>query len=1681
MNRDRRLFKRRIFILVAIVVVVGLVLYSAFVARYKPDPQETILLGQDKLYADSFAAFRILVRDYRKFMPISGANVKFSIKGQGISREIGNFVTDSNGSLSRALYIPPVNSGKYKLIVNSQSTIGKDHIVRSVEIKRAHTISLTTDKPVYQPGQTIHVRALILNKLSLKPYADQPLLFEILDSKGNKVFKKNLKSSEYGIASCDFELADEVNLGQYEIHTIINNEKSQKTVTVERYVLPKFKIKLKSDKPFYLPSEKLNCSIKADFFFGKPVTNARVEVTGKTFFQEPTDIFKITGTTDSVGRFSFETDLATYFAGKALPAMNSSLEMKVKVTDGSGHEEIATKKVTLAHQSINLHIFPEGNNLLHGVENIFYIMTAYPNGHPALCDLEINGTRYKSDENGITVFKTNVNSQSLLFDIKARDQAGLMGTFSDKMTFWNRGNTLILRTDKAVYHAGETLNVKILSSISSVTFFLDIMKNGQTIQTKILAANNGKAELAIYLLDDLCGTLKINAYAITKNIESSHYRHRPDTSAVMDSRVVHVRQENHLRIGKSFDKTVYRPGDNAILDLTITDSNGIPTPSALSFAAVDEAVFYVAENHSGITEKFFFADKELLRPVYQIAFAFSPAKVLSGEDKYQNLARVLFSSEAQDINWQSLFLMPYTDDQELKDISSYPRYMRSDYTLQVETKSAKITQAKAFRHRHIDIPLAFLLILAALAVPLSLFGFFTHSIFRLFRKLSLLEVNDSKTQNYRTENRRIYFFVFFVLLPIVTYFTTVVVGVLRDSYFIDDFTDIGLPFLVVVMIALATIVFPFLCSSSAKSIHKNRKSTIRFFALSLICISLVFIIISSTAITITNIIFIDKIAFLISCVLFLLSTVFYLIAGKTSLRPPGRFFSELGRSGHIVLVAGLAQTLIILMFVILIPIEDVVETFDKTFRTYDRNIIDDSGRGAIAFYGGMGGFGGGMMGGVGGRMMGGFGGGMMGGMAEYENAEEPPRIREFFPETLFWRPELITDDKGHASIDIPLADSITNWKMNINAVSAVGKLGSSDVNIPVFQDFFVDVDLPVTLTRNDEVSVPIVCYNYLNQPQTIQLILQKYPWYEPLESITKTIELPPNDVASVHFHIKTRQVGTHELTVVAKGGNLSDAIKRGIDVKSDGTEIINLQNGVLKTSVEHSFNIPEETIANSHKLLLKCYPSRFSEVLEGLDTIFRMPYGCFEQSTSVTYPNVMTLQYMKRTGQMTPQIEAKAGKFIASGYQRLLTFEVNGGGFDWFGKPPAKEKLTAYGIMQLTDISKVHNIDQAVIQRAGMWLKSRQQNDGSWHGFDSKKRLDNTAYIAWALTEADIHGPVLDKALDFLRQNLNEADSPYTIALVTNAFLLNNPKDPLGMQLVSKLNSKFQVQGNSMYVPSSGIGAMHSRGNCLDIETTALSALAILKVNPYADTSRKALIWLFEQKDIHGTWRSTQATVLSMKALIAGTDEPGSNSEISSRVDVTVNNRSVGSIEITADMKDLLHAKNLTSYLKQGVNKIHITQNQAVELPYSLVGTYWVPGTPTDTSSEKDLEIKINYDKDHLIVGDVLTCNLQVNKGGDSPSGMVIINLGVPPGFMVEASIFEHLVKSGIVARYEANANRYILYIRSIIPDKPLSFIYEMKALYPIRATIPSAIVYEYYQPDNIDRTESIEIMVENR
>src|SRR5438477_3597260 len=228
-------------------------------------------------------------------------------------------------------------------------------------------------------------------------------------------------------------------------------------------------------------------------------------------------------------------------------------------------------------------------------------------------------------------------------------------------------------------------------------------------------------------------------------------------------------------------------------------------------------------------------------------------------------------------------------------------------------------------------------------------------------------------------------------------------------------------------------------------------------------------------------------------------------------------------------------------------------------------------------------------------------------------------------------------------------------------------------------------------------------------------------------------------------------------------------------------------NGRVESTVEHALNFPAESIPEASKIFVRLYPGPLSQVIEGMDSLLRMPYGCFEQTSSSTYPNVLALDYMKRMKKLTPEVHAKAEGFIANGYQRLLTFEVPGGGFSWFGQAPANKILTSYGLMEFADMSKVHDVDPRLIQRTQQWLAAQQQGDGSWQpdtsfineGATNRYNSDTlriTAYIAWALENTGYQGPAIEKARQFVEKGMTTKADAYTLAVVAN-FAADYQKD----------------------------------------------------------------------------------------------------------------------------------------------------------------------------------------------------------------------------------------------------------------------------------------------------------------
>jgi hypothetical protein len=413
-------------------------------------------------------------------------------------------------------------------------------------------------------------------------------------------------------------------------------------------------------------------------------------------------------------------------------------------------------------------------------------------------------------------------------------------------------------------------------------------------------------------------------------------------------------------------------------------------------------------------------------------------------------------------------------------------------------------------------------------------------------------------------------------------------------------------------------------------------------------------------------------------------------------------------------------------------------------------------------------------------------------------AAAPTRLREYFPETLFWRPELITDERGRAELRLPFADSITTWRLTASASSRAGSLGGVSAPLKVFQDFFVDLDLPVALTQNDEVAFPVAVYNYLKADQTVTLDLQQEPWFELTDGLglKRKLDVKPGEVTSVKFRIKAKKVGRFALTVKATGSKLSDAIKRPIDVAADGRKVEQVATDRLRGTVTQTITIPEHAIADASRLFVKVYPGVFSQLLEGTEGMLRLPNGCLEQTSSSAYPNILVADYMRRTRTGSPATLLKAEQFLNVGYQRLLTFERPGGGFDWWGRGEPLVWLSAYALQEFNDMARVYPVDRGVIDRTQRWLMKQQAADGTWskigatHSVSIERMGDPklllTSYVAWSLLDS-MPRPAnwkktaeyarLKKSIEYVRAEAPRAENAYILALAANALAAWDAQD----------------------------------------------------------------------------------------------------------------------------------------------------------------------------------------------------------------------------------------------------------------------------------------------------------------
>jgi uncharacterized protein YfaS (alpha-2-macroglobulin family) len=1487
----------------------------------------------------------VLVRDRAGGIPIYGADVAVELTHE--DKVISKFSakTDKNGEVAARLEMPdtPLRDARLKVTVTSKT--GKDTVEETIQVRSALRTLLTTDKPLYQPGQTIHIRALTLSQPEMKPLAESEVIFEVEDSKGNKVFKVRRTTDRFGISHTDFVLADELNMGTYRVRAIVAGAKEEKTVTVERYVLPKFKIVFTSDRSFYQPGETVKGEIQVDYFFGKPVAAGKVAIKCSKFDVAYVDFQSIEGKTDEKGHYAFEARLPEQFVGQPLEAGKASAKFEISVIDTADHKETITKNLTVTASPIIVAAVPESGELIPGLENKVYIVTTYADATPASCSVLWHNPRHRAqpitietDQAGFgEVAFAPEDDSAIKMSLTAKDAKGHTGQANVELKTKERkdDDVVLLRTNKALYKVGDEVTLSVFSTRKSGTVYIDLIKNRQTYLTRTLELKGGQASDKVTLDATLAGTVQFNAYLIGKN-----------GVIVRDQRLVLVDPANDLQIKVTGDSESYLPGTEAKLEFKVTSKSGAGVVSALGIMVVDEAVFALQEMQPGLEKVYFYLEKEIATPRYEIHGyeldqCICPPIPLPGvrpiEAHRDTAARVLLAS-AKGVGEYPLHINTYERDNKAQVFYEkmaqrmMPRYQKVQEAL---NKFSEKNKGKKTFKKGIE--------LAVLVQE---------------RYLKEADISDPWGSAMKITGRW--------CESCQNYHGFVLASAGIDGAW-DTIDDLFVPY---------------------KKAMAGKKFT-----------------------------------------------------GKAL---EGLFAGDM-HGGAMLGFEGMDAVRARGEMAAVRPMEEMAKSSRES-----ESLTTPGGAGA-----------------------------------------EPIRIRQYFPETLYFNPALITDGEGRAVLNVPLADSITTWRMTCMASSLAGQLGSTMAGIRVFQDFFVDIDFPVSLTQNDQVHVPVAIYNYLKTDQKIVLAIQKEGWFELQGVAEKTVTLAPSEVRAVYFPITARKIGFQKFTVTAHGSKKSDAVARTVEIVPDGREYLVSESGRLEGTITHTITIPDGAIDDASKIFVKIYPGVLSQVIEGLDKMLRMPFGCFEQTSSVTYPNVLVLDYMKTTGKITPELQMKAEGFINAGYQRLVSYEVPGGGFEWFGKAPAHRILTAYGLMEFSDMSKVYEVDPAIITRTQQWLAKCQENDGSYKPSEGGIRegavdkftdnvLRNTAYITWALVSTGHKGPEIGKGVEYLKNHISEMKDNYTIALTANALATVDPEDKTTLEVLQKLFEKRVEKDDIAYWPSQSETPTCGSGAAADIEVTALAVQAFVRCGRELETVGKAITYLVKNKDAYGTWQSTQATIQALRAMLMA--ERGATAKTNATIDVVFNDQSISKLKVDESNSDVLQLVDLKDHTRKGNNTITLKFEGKGALLYQVVGRYFVPyAKEVKPIPEEPMTIKVEYDRTQLAADDIINVTATVTNNRRGRAKMVIVDLGLPPGFTLIPDNLNKLVEKSVIEKYSTTGRQIIVYLREVDHAKPVEIKYQLLAKYPLKAKTPKSAVYEYYNPDVRVEANPVQLTVSAR
>ncbi|MCA9137224.1 MAG: hypothetical protein KDB00_10705 [Planctomycetales bacterium] len=696
--------------------------------------------------------------------------------------------------------------------------------------------------------------------------------------------------------------------------------------------------------------------------------------------------------------------------------------------------------------------------------------------------------------------------------------------------------------------------------------------------------------------------------------------------------------------------------------------------------------------------------------------------------------------------------------------------------------------------------------------------------------------------------------------------------------------------------------------------------------------------------------------------------------------------------------------------------------------------------------------------------------------------ESDDDVRRDFAETLYWNPMMVTDSTGTATIRFDLSDSLTMFRVHVDGHSVDGRLGSGGGSVLTAIPIQVEPKVPLEVTAGDRIDLPVGLVNATHQNGTLQVELETDSNLSTKRSSAVTSVVSGGRVTEI-FSIDVNGTPTQtdagvRVSASLQDSSLGDQVERTIRIVPDGFPFQVSASGSLSETASVNVKLPETIVTGSLSGRVELYPSTRSQLSAGLESILREPHGCFEQASASNYPNVMAYSLLQLDGVVDDHRERQTISLLRRGYRKLTSYECSALGYEWFGNDPGHEALSAFGLMQFSEMAKFIDVDQEMLDRTRKWLLSRRDGNGGFkrnprhlHVWSVQQDVIN-AYLLWAVSQADIAGgdssrtmTELSAEIDAMQSVALAADDAYLIAL--SAITLENVgRHEVAARLYDRLaemqSSNGSVEGKTTVTQSGGLSRT--------VETTSLAILAWSRSNAHAAAAKKAATWLIKNRR-GGGFGSTQATVLALKALIA-MHEKMTGTE-GGQVEVVVDGNVVDTIhwkgQPSEGVKWTISPAVVEIIASSPESQLTLRGGGDSPLPFTIQ----FAGQTTTPPSDPKCPIAINLAFDGkssqatVVSGDSIDVIAQIRNVTDAGRPMTVAVVGIPGGLEPVIEGLDKLRDTEIIDYYELRGRQVVLYWRTFAPNESKRVPIPCVAAVGGKYTGPPSHAYLYYTAES--------------